>query len=69
MASEPKEVTAALAVLDDAVNRCMKENKRNHCGQDTCFLKLLSKAFSDCAVARGGLLARFKRRADFINES
>jgi len=26
MASEPKEVTAALAVLDDAVNRCMKED-------------------------------------------
>jgi len=26
MATEPKEVTAALAVLDDAVNRCMKED-------------------------------------------
>jgi hypothetical protein len=26
MASEPKEVTAALAVLDDGVNRCMKED-------------------------------------------
>jgi len=25
MASEPREVTAALVVLDDAVNRCMKE--------------------------------------------